>query len=55
MLGNMMEQHGDVQNMMVIGDLPVDKIMTGGDDGVKEKLEMRTEPVSVEVGHEGMG
>ena len=54
MLRNMMELHRDVQNVMVDGDLPVDKVIPGSGDGAKWKLEMRIEPVSVEVGHEEM-
>ena len=54
MLSNMMELHRDVQNVMVDGDLPVDKVIPGSGDGAKWKLEMRIEPVSVEVGHEEM-
>ena len=53
-LRNMMELHGDVQNVMVDGDLPVDKVITGSGDGAEWKLEMRIEPVFVEVGHEEM-
>ena len=54
MLRNMMELHRDVQNVMVDGDLPVDKVIPESADGAKWKLEMRIEPVSVEVGHEEM-
>ena len=35
MLRNMMELHRDVQNVMVDGDLPVDKVIPGSGDGAK--------------------
>ena len=34
MLGNMVELHEEVKNVMVGDDLPVAKVITGGGDGV---------------------
>ena len=34
MLGNMVELHEEVQNVIVDDDLPVAKVITGGGDGV---------------------
>ena len=51
MVGNVVELNEGVQDVVVDCDLPINQVITEGGVGVKEKLEMRTESISVEVGH----